>query len=143
MAQLGEMDLISVSKVILEDDKGACQRHGKAIQKATEKSITFSPQASNKEYIVIRTPLASASSPNDIQVKSLRKTIRRVQFMVNSEYCEGAMTLKGVKASKFAFFVNHQKNSTALHSMPQENKKAMGLISLQGICVSAIELKTA
>uniref|UniRef100_A0A2K5BUC4 F-box protein 5 n=1 Tax=Aotus nancymaae TaxID=37293 RepID=A0A2K5BUC4_AOTNA len=107
LAQLNDMDLINVSKVsttwkkILEDDKGAFQLYSKAIQRITENN-KFSPHASTREYVMLRTPLASVqksaaqtSLKKDAQAKvSSRGDQKGSTYSRHNEFSEVAKTLK-------------------------------------------------
>ncbi|XP_012371243.2 LOW QUALITY PROTEIN: F-box only protein 5-like [Octodon degus] len=102
LAQLSDMDLINVSKVsttwkkILENDKGASHLYKKAMERVTEKSIKFSPHASTREYVTIRTALASvqksASQPlpkKDAQAKLSKQDDRKSSaYSRHSEFSE-------------------------------------------------------
>ncbi|XP_013372865.1 PREDICTED: F-box only protein 5 isoform X2 [Chinchilla lanigera] len=108
LAQLSDMDLINVSKVsttwkkILEDDKGASHLYKKAMQRVTEKSIKSSPHASTREYVMIRTALASvqksvsqALPKKDAQAKVSKKDDQKGStYSRHSEFSEVAKTLK-------------------------------------------------
>ncbi|XP_003468474.3 F-box only protein 5 [Cavia porcellus] len=108
LTQLSDMDLISVSKVsttwkkILEDDKGASHLYKKAMQRVTEKSIKFSPHASTREYVMIRTALASVQKSasqtlpkKDAQTKLSKKDDQKGStYSRHSEFSEVARTLK-------------------------------------------------
>ncbi|XP_023556697.1 F-box only protein 5-like [Octodon degus] len=114
LAQLSDMDLINVSKVsttwkkILENDKGASHLYKKAMERVTEKSIKFSPHASTREYVTIRTALASvqksASQPlpkKDAQAKLSKQDDRKSSaYSRHSEFSEVAKTLKKSESLK-------------------------------------------
>ncbi|XP_028910418.1 F-box only protein 5 [Ornithorhynchus anatinus] len=65
LKHLNEMDLINVAKVsttwkkILEDDREAFQVYNKAVKKMIENNTKLSAHASTREYILLRTALAS------------------------------------------------------------------------------------
>ncbi|XP_048210269.1 F-box only protein 5 [Perognathus longimembris pacificus] len=107
LTQLNGMDLISLSKVsttwkkILENDKWAFQSYKKAVKRFFENKIKFSPHASTREYVTIRTALASVQK-STTQVPS-RNTQAKVSshgdqkgstHSRHSEFSEMAKTLK-------------------------------------------------
>ncbi|XP_042540950.1 F-box only protein 5 [Dipodomys spectabilis] len=107
LTQLNGMDLISLSKVsttwkkILENDKWAFQSYEKAMKRFFENKIKFSPHASTREYVTIRTALASVQK-SAIQAPS-RNTQAKLSSQGNqkgsthsrhSEFSEMAKTLK-------------------------------------------------
>ncbi|XP_066104317.1 F-box only protein 5 [Saccopteryx bilineata] len=107
LTQLSDMDLINVSKVsttwkkILEDDKGTLQSYNKAIQRVTEKNVTFSLHASTREFVTFRTALASiqesaAQTPsrNDDQGKLSNQADQKSSYSRHNEFSEVVKTLK-------------------------------------------------
>ncbi|XP_004440744.1 PREDICTED: F-box only protein 5 isoform X1 [Ceratotherium simum simum] len=114
LTQLNDMDLINVSKVsttwkkILEDDKGAMQLYNKAIQRVSEKNSKFSPQASTREYVMIRTALASVqkSAAQAPPKKGARTKLsdpgdqKDSTYSRHNEFSEVAKTLKNNESLK-------------------------------------------
>ncbi|KAM4866456.1 F-box only protein 5 [Thomomys bottae] len=107
LTQLNGMDLISLSKVsttwkkILENDKWAFQSYEKAMKRFFENKIKFSPHASTREYVTIRTALASvqksaaqAPSRNTQAKLSSQGDKKGSTRSRHSEFSEMAKTLK-------------------------------------------------
>ncbi|XP_049621388.1 F-box only protein 5 [Suncus etruscus] len=107
LTHLNYMDLISVSKVsttwkkILEDDKGVWQLYNKAVQQVAEKKIKFSPHASTREYVMIRTALASVQKSTaqippqkEARTKLSNSSGQKNSYSRHNEFSEVAKTLK-------------------------------------------------
>ncbi|KAM5229028.1 F-box only protein 5 isoform 1-T1 [Ctenodactylus gundi] len=108
LTQLSDMDLINMSKVstawkkILEDDKRAFQLYRKAMQRVSENGIKFSPHTSTRDYVTIRTALASiqksatqATPKKDAQAKLSKPSDQKGSaYSRHSEFSEVAKTLK-------------------------------------------------
>ncbi|XP_049759973.1 F-box only protein 5 [Elephas maximus indicus] len=114
LAQLSDMDLISVAKVsttwkkILEDDKDAFQLYNKAMQRVSENITKFSPHASTREHIMFRTALASVqkSATQSLPKRDTRAKLSNQGDQEGStysrynEFSEVAKTLKNSESLK-------------------------------------------
>ncbi|XP_072499835.1 F-box only protein 5 [Notamacropus eugenii] len=104
---LSEMDLINVARVsatwkkILKDNKGALHLYSAAMRKATESTTKFSAHAATREYVLVRTALASVQK-STVQVPNASKKGSQPKlsdqgvsiYSRHTEFSEVAKTLK-------------------------------------------------